>query len=285
MTMTAAEIARRFKRKPNGREYRGACPSCGYPTGFAVTEGRAGPVWWCASCQDKAALTEVILGTRAAAAPGERRSPSPDPDKLAAPRRGFANSGPVLPDNLAGAYLATRLPGVSLPPDLWPVLRFLPDASHPSRVRLPAMVAAVRDVAGNLTAIHRTFLAPPGIKAAIEPQRASLGAVAGGAVRLWPVAAELVVGEGIETSLAAAHLLHLPAWAAVSAGNLADAMKLPAEVRAVVIAADHDPPGIKAARAAAARWRQEGRRVRIATPDRAGADFADMVAERRSRPA
>lgn len=276
--MNAAEIARRFNMKPNGREFRGACPACGYANSFAVTEGKAGPVWWCASCQDKAALTEVILGTRAAAAPGERRSPSPDPDKLAAPRRVFANSGPVVPGTLASAYLAARLPGVPLPPDLWPVLRFLPDASHPSRARLPAMVAAVRDVAGNLSAVHRTYLAAPGVKAAIDPPRATLGSVAGGAVRLWPMAAELVVGEGIETSLAAAHMLRLPAWAAVSAGNLADALALPAEVRAVVIAADHDPPGIKAARAAAARWRQEGRRVRIATPDRPGADFADMVA-------
>ncbi len=277
--MNAAEIARRFNMKPNGREYRGACPACGYPNSFAVSEGKTGPVWWCQSCREngQAALTEVILGTRAAAAPGERRSPSPDPDKLAAPRRVFANCGPVLPDNLAGAYLSTRLPAVPLPLDLWPVLRFLPDASHPSRVRLPAMVAAVRDVAGNLTAVHRTYLAAPGVKAAIDPPRATLGSVAGGTVRLWPVAAELVVGEGIETSLAAAHLLHLPAWAAVSAGNMAETMKLPAEVRAVVIAADHDPPGIKAARAAAARWRQEGRRVRIATPERAGADFADMV--------
>jgi putative DNA primase/helicase len=278
MTMTAAELARRFNLKPNGREYRGGCPSCGYATGFSVSEGKAGPVWWCASCQDKAALTAVILGNAAAAAPREPRSPSPDPDKLAAPRRMFANGQPVASDNLAGRYLAARLPGVPLPPDLWPVVRFLPDASHPSRVRLPAMVAAVRDVAGNLTAIHRTYLAAPGVKAAIEPPRATLGAVAGGAVRLWPVAAALVIGEGIETSLAAAHVLGLPAWAAVSAGNLADALALPAEVRRVVIAADHDPPGIKAARAAAARWRQEGRSVRVAMSDRAGADFADMVA-------
>ena len=48
----------------------------------------------------------------------------------------------------------------------------------------------------------------------------------------------------------------------------------------VVIAADHDGPGLKAAEAAADRWQSEGRRVRIARPDRAGADFNDILRER-----
>jgi putative DNA primase/helicase len=51
------------------------------------------------------------------------------------------------------------------------------------------------------------------------------------------------------------------------------ALILPAEVRDVLIAADHDASGAgeRAARIAAARWLAEGRRVRIAIPPEPGA--------------
>ena len=65
----------------------------------------------------------------------------------------------------------------------------------------------------------------------------------------------------------------------LSAGNLAKGLALPKEVRAVVIAADPDPPGEVAAQHAARRWRAEGRTVRIARPDREGADFNDLLRE------
>lgn len=49
-----------------------------------------------------------------------------------------------------------------------------------------------------------------------------------------------------------------------------------------MIAADPDPAGRAAAQAAAGRWLAEGRRVRVATPDRPGQDFNDLL---RARPA
>jgi putative DNA primase/helicase len=102
----------------------------------------------------------------------------------------------------------------------------------------------------------------------------------GGAIRLDPEAPEIAIGEGIESSASAGRLLDLPAWAALSAGNMARGLILPPLVRAVVIAADADEAGQKAAEAAAARWRAEGRRVRIARPDKPGHDFNDILAER-----
>ena len=86
-----------------------------------------------------------------------------------------------------------------------------------------------------------------------------------------------MVGEGIETSASAGRMLGLPAWAAIAVGNLAKKMQPSPEVRSVVIAADADGPGRRAAQTAAARWRAESRRVRIATPDVAGADFNDIL--------
>lgn len=70
----------------------------------------------------------------------------------------------------------------------------------------------------------------------------------------------------------------LPVWAALSTGGMR-VLVLPADVREVIVAADNDPPGLAAAHAAAERWSNEGRRVRIAVPDRPGCDFNDMINE------
>ena len=85
-----------------------------------------------------------------------------------------------------------------------------------------------------------------------------------------------MIGEGIETSASAGRMLGLPAWSALSAGNLGNGLVLPPEVRSVVIAADPDESGQKAAREAWRRWTAEGRRVRIAMPNAAG-DFNDVL--------
>ncbi|MDQ6747733.1 MAG: toprim domain-containing protein, partial [Candidatus Dormibacteraeota bacterium] len=140
----------------------------------------------------------------------------------------------------AAAYLARR--GLATLATS-PALRCRPDCWHPEGGRYPALVALVEDAAGKPLAVHRTYLRPDGSKADADPVKASLGPVWGGAIRLDRLAPELVIGEGIETSASAGRLLGLPAWAALSAGNLALGLALPAEVRAVVIAADADGPG------------------------------------------
>lgn len=159
-------------------------------------------------------------------------------------------------------------------------LAFLPAAKHPSGQRLPAMVAQLRDLGGGLTAVHRTFLTGDGRKAAVDPVRMTLGRVAGAAVRLHDATDRLVIAEGIETALAASILLDRPAWAAVSAGNMGEALALPEVIRDIIIAADNDAPGLRAAAQAAVRWKAEGRAVRIVRPDKQGSDFNDLLRER-----
>ena len=177
----------------------------------------------------------------------------------------------------AAAYLARRgLPWLAMNA----VIRYRPDAPHPGGGTLPAMVALVHDAVGNICACHRTYLDLSGAKAAADPGKASLGPIAGGAIRLHPPAPELVIGEGLETAASAGLLLGLPAWSAIAAGNLAVSLVLPPMVRAVVIAADADPPGQRAADQAARRWQAEGRSVRICTPDQADQDFNDVLAVR-----
>jgi phage/plasmid primase-like uncharacterized protein len=159
-----------------------------------------------------------------------------------------------------------------------PALRFRFDTPHPEGGRYPAMIALVCDVTGKGIAVHRTFLTPDGRKANVEPVKASLGPVWGGAIRLNDVDPRrpLIIAEGIETAASAGRLMDAPAWAAISAGNLAAGLVMPPETQRLVIAADPDDSGRRAAQDAWSRWTAEGRRVQIAMPDHAG-DFNDLL--------
>jgi phage/plasmid primase-like uncharacterized protein len=104
-----------------------------------------------------------------------------------------------------------------------------------------------------------------------------LGPVAGGAVRLGDCGEHLTLAEGIETALSVQQVTGVPAWAAISAGGFRSLILPALPCAAVVtIAADPDPVGLAAAHAAAQRWHDEGRSVRIASPPR-GFDFNDLL--------
>jgi putative DNA primase/helicase len=102
-----------------------------------------------------------------------------------------------------------------------------------------------------------------------------LGPCRGGAVRLAAAGEVLMVGEGIETCLAAMQATGHPAWAALSTSGLR-ALDLPNDVRDVIVLADGDEAGEAAARECAWRWKREGRRLRIARPPQ-GLDFNDLL--------
>ena len=171
------------------------------------------------------------------------------------------------------AYLRSR--GLHLPTP--PSLRFHAGLKHPTGGIWPAMVALVTRGTDDMPlAIHRTFLARNcGGKAPVDPQKMMLGPCRGGAVRLAAMGEVLMVGEGIETCLAAMQATGHPAWAALSTSGLR-ALDLPKDVRDVIVLADGDDPGKAAARDCAWRWKREGRRVRIARPHQ-GMDFNDML--------
>jgi putative DNA primase/helicase len=139
------------------------------------------------------------------------------------------------------------------------------------------MVALVTKGAdGTPLAIHRTFLARNGIgKAAVDPQKMMLGPCRGGVVRLVDPGDVLMVGEGIETCLAAMQATGFAAWAALSTSGLRT-LDLPRNLRDVIVLADGDDPGEAAVQDCAWRWKQEGRRVRVARPPR-GMDFNDVL--------
>ena len=177
---------------------------------------------------------------------------------------------------LVDTYLASR--GIDLaPPD---ALRFHAGLKHPSGCIWPTMVALVTNGAdGTPLAIHRTYLARDGAgKAPVEPSKMMLGPCRSGAVRLGPPNDVLMVGEGIESSLAAMQATGHPAWAALSTSGFRT-LDLPEDVRDVIVLADGDEAGEAAARDCARRWKREGRCVRIARPPQ-GMDFNDMLMDR-----
>jgi hypothetical protein len=140
------------------------------------------------------------------------------------------------------------------------------------------MVARVDDIDGELIGISRTWLTRDAAGNWYRLHRAMLGRAACGGVRLAPVAETLMIGEGIETCLAAMQATGMPAWAALSTSGM-KALLLPPGVRDVVILADHDANGAgeRAAYIAADRWVAEGRRVRIAMPPAPDTDFNDLL--------
>ena len=102
-----------------------------------------------------------------------------------------------------------------------------------------------------------------------------LGPCSGGAVRLAEPVDRLMVGEGIETCLAAMQAMGQPVWAALSTSGLRT-LDLPEQIRDVIVLADGDEPGKAAATDCGRRWKREGRHVRIARPPQ-GQDFNDLL--------
>lgn len=139
------------------------------------------------------------------------------------------------------------------------------------------MVAMVQDRDGRIVAVHRTFLARNGLaKANVQPNKMMLGPCAGAAVRFAKPAEIVAVAEGIETALSVVQTCPgLAVWATLSTSGL-KTLQLPGEVREVIICADADVAGERAALAAAERFSAQGREVRIARPSGAN-DFNDML--------
>jgi hypothetical protein len=216
-----------------------------------------------------AAVREEILQFLA-----EPRVSTPPPITVApgtsatAAARLFAAGQPV-PGTLADVYLRAR--GITCALDL-AALRFHPRCFYRdsgARYELPALLGAVTNAGGGLTAVQRTYLAPDGSgKAALTEPRRALGDILGHAVRFGEPDTVLAVGEGIETMLALRSLLpQLPMAAALSANHLA-VFQLPKRLTQLYIAQDNDEAGRGAAAHLTVQAQAMGCEVRLLRPRR-----------------
>lgn len=174
----------------------------------------------------------------------------------------------------AEAYLASRGILPTYPPDI----RFL-RLPYGNLGPLPCLVAAIRNVAGEVTGIQRIWLATDGRgKAHVPDPKKSLGNVKGGAIRLGDLdgAGVVTVCEGPEDGLSLLDMLGGPVWVAAGASFL-PAMQFPPEVRSVVIGADNDPAGEAMAAEAARSFAARGLQVRTIRPLVGYKDFNDEL--------
>ena len=277
-------------------EYAGPCPSCGGRDRFSVSTKKN--IWNCRGCArggdaialvkhvDNCSFAQAVLsltgGPWTPAAP-KRPVPVAGPSVAADDRLGVADRIWREAVSVAGspgeAYLAGRGIDLTEVPDHGG-LRW--QARCPwGTGTAPCIIARYSDALSG---------APRGIwRRPINGEKPkSLGPTGGCTVRLW--AAELVVegvlvlGEGVETTLAAATRLiwrgnYLrPAWAAGNANNMAAFPVLPG-IESLIILVDHDENGAgeRASEACEVRWLAAGRETQRLMPQIAGEDFNDLV--------
>jgi hypothetical protein len=169
-------------------------------------------------------------------------SPTGSPESA---RRLFAISESI-PGTIAETYLRKR--GITALHEaaalrFHPRCFYRPDVDSATEV-WPALIAAVTDLSGNITGVHRTWLDPSSNdKAPIDTPRRAMGHLLGHGVRFGTPTDVMAAGEGIETMLSLRTALpNLPVVAALSANHLA-ALLFPATLRRLYVARDNDRAG------------------------------------------
>lgn len=165
------------------------------------------------------------------------------------------------------------------------VLRFHPETpwrnENTGRTdRIPCLIAAFRSVDDDLvTGVHRIRVDRP--ERWPKTERRMLGVVHRAAVKLAaPANGKLVVGEGIETCLAAMQLGIGAGWALGSVGAISF-FPLVDGVKEITILAETGDPSKRAITICGRRWRAAGRRVLISRSS-VGADHNDVLMQRRA---
>jgi hypothetical protein len=295
------KVAEQFTRlrKEAANEFVGPCPQCGGTDRFGVNVRKR--VFNCRQCDVKGGVIDLMMLAEGVDFKRAVELLAGETWKASEPRREPVRKRESDADNNLGlarviwketlplgdeshAYFAGRKIDISAAPDLGG-LRYHPRCPWGSGGGFaPCIVARFSDpVTGERHGIWRRRID-------IHETPRSLGPMAGCVIRLWPddeVTTGLVIGEGVETVLAAAtRIRHLgtllqPAWAAGGTGNLR-ALPVLAGIEVLTILVDHDEKGDgeRAAAACAERWIDAGREVVRLTPKLVG-DFNDVVREER----
>jgi hypothetical protein len=201
-------------------------------------------------------------------------------DKLAFAKSVWDSAQP-LRGSIIERYLdeTRQIDTTKLPADIHRNLRFHPHCVFGGTF-VPCLIALMRDpLTGKPCGIQRTALEVRDGRIE-KTDRRMLGRA--GVVMIWPAGKQLVLGEGLETVLAAATRIPYagapltPAWAALSS-NALRRFPVITGVERLIILVDNDDPGIAAAAQCKARWNGIGRTVIELTPEAKGTDFNDLV--------
>jgi phage/plasmid primase-like uncharacterized protein len=309
---------RQIKLRGRNGKLAGPCPCCGGYDRFAVNFNKGFGVFHCRGCGGKGgdaiSLIQFLDGCDFLAAVEALAGPPPDckgetdeqrgeRERRAVERREriareriereareaaelretlrycdvlWREAVPLPPQAIA--YFVARMIDINAMPDQ-AGLRFHAQCPFDGEIK-PCIVARFTDPLTN---------EPRGIwrRPITGEKPKSIGPVSGHVIRLWPdeyVERGLVIGEGVETVLAAAReITHratqlAPAWACGCADTLKNFPVLPG-IEFLTILADNDAKGAGqgAAHVCAERWADAGREVEVLTPDAIGSDFNDLV--------
>jgi phage/plasmid primase-like uncharacterized protein len=292
------EIGRRgYQFKRQGPELVGPCPVCGGTDRFAIHTRKQ--CWHCRGCQkggdvislvqhidgiEFPAAIDVLTGTASSpirtptAVPIDRgRDQAYEARQLHLAETIWRDAKSPLPLE-ALAYFAWRKINIKDVPDQ-AGLRFHPDC--------PWDNGTTQCVIGRYTDARTNE--PRGIwRRPVDGRKPkAIGPTAGCVIRLWPdedVTAGVVIGEGVETTLAAATrcrygpTLLQPAWATGSASNMEHFPVLPG-IDCLTILVDNDASGTgqRAAETCAQAWLAADKEVVRILPDGVGLDFNDLI--------
>jgi putative DNA primase/helicase len=213
-------------------------------------------------------------------AEAERLRPRTEDDLVRIERAVAIWNGAVDPrGTLAGKYLRSR--ALSLDHDVaGSALRFHSacpwrDENTGRLIFIPTLIAAFISIDdGEVTGIHRIRVDRP--ERWPKTDRRMLGIVSRAAIKLDPLSGDtLVIGEGVETCMAARQLGFAPVWALGSVGAISF-FPLIEGVKRLVILGEAGEASTKAIKICGTRWRGAGRRVRVIMPNE-GADMNDVL--------
>jgi Toprim domain/CHC2 zinc finger len=262
-------------------------PSCAiYPDHYFCFGCRAhgGRLDWLMKAEGMTEAEALALIKDWTAGPTRRaKTPEDDAETLAYVLKIWRAARPIA--GTIGERYLDQTRGVDLtklPPGIHRALRFHAACPFGSNVA-PCLVALMVDPLTDAPrGIQRIALreAPNGRVEKID--RWMLGRA--GVCKLWPAGSTLVVGEGLETTLAAATRIHYgseplqPAWSAVTKNGLAFLPRIEG-VEKLIVLADHDSnrEGQRAAEICRMDWLNAGRSVSVITPNTSDFDFNDLV--------
>lgn len=282
-------VARGLRLKRCGeRKYQGDCPVCNYPGAFSLSVAKGGKklLGYCHAnqCEMRSFFRDLYRNNETISS---SCLPVPRKRKMLAMRTGLLDDTSDIPQlrsedfiaegTVVETYLRNRGINIDIPFSLrWDISRH----SETKGELHECMMGVIERIGcSNPVGYHYTFLKPDGSgKADLKAPRKIFGQYSGGAVFLAPADYKMAISEGIETGLSFQQGTGIPTWAALSSGNMSDLILPPKPMASeIVIAADHDQPGLDAAYKAAERWTAEGRHVEISTPSEEGKDFNDLL--------
>lgn len=286
-------VSQSVKLRRAGREWIGCCPFHADRTpSFSVSDekglfhcfgcGAGGDVFDFVMRRDQLSFSEAVRwidgGSSAPRVPPVSFHPVKQNQTEETALRIWNQAVPIR-NTVAEKYLASRcLPVVNL--SGLSALRFARLPYRGSRERHPVLVAAVTDLEGRVCGIQRTYLSDDGSKLDVPAPKLSLGRLRGGAIRIGEGSDVIAVCEGLEDGLSIwLTNPELSVWIAAGAGMMAS-MRLPEGCRQIIVAADRDEAGMRAAAAAKHAYSRCVSRVKVIHPLPGFKDFnAQLQAE------